>query len=285
MENENKPLAEGQKLAPPAKKQIIKPLKLSNLDDVYNFAKKLKKYITDNKLSVQIQGREYAYVDGWKFALVSFGLVPIVGSPERIDAGKLAYIFSRWVEFKNKYGKIEKVLKVYFAGTNSEVAEEIRKKQPPDHEMKVEYFAYRCECSLKNMATGEIVGSGYALCTNIESKKTGFDEYAVLSMSQTRAIGKASRNLIGFVMNHAGLESTPAEEMEPLVDPMMPPAGITEEEKKPADDFTDMKIEVGDCKSLEELEKIWNKYPENHSNQIFQQIIRSRKLQISNIKK
>ena len=39
------------------------------------------------------------------------------------------------------------------------------------------------------------------------------DEYAILSMAQTRAIGKAFRNLIGWVIKMAGYESTPAEEM------------------------------------------------------------------------
>lgn len=272
-------------LAPPAKKTVQKPLKLNNLEDVYSFAKKLRKYITDNRLSMTIQGNEYAYVDGWKFALISFGLVPLVGTPERIDAGKLAYIFYKRQEFI-KQGRKESKLVPYFAGTNSQLAEEIRKKNPPDAETVVEYFSYRCDCQLKNMATGEIVGSGFALCTNIETKKTGFDEYAVMSMAQTRAIGKAARNLIGFVMKHAGLDSTPAEEMEPLVDQMMPPTGEeVKPEAKPAEDFTDMRIAAGDCKDLKELEDLWNKYPEHQKNNIFAQIIKARKVAIVTSKK
>lgn len=58
------------------------------------------------------------------------------------------------------------------------------------------------------------VGRGFALCSKEEDKKKSFDEYAVLSMAQTRAIGKAYRNLIGWVMKLAGYEPTPAEEME-----------------------------------------------------------------------
>jgi hypothetical protein len=45
------------------------------------------------------------------------------------------------------------------------------------------------------------------------SKEKGFDEYAILSMAQTRAIGKTYRNVIGFVMKTAGYEARPAEEM------------------------------------------------------------------------
>src|ERR1035437_550392 len=61
---------------------------------------------------------------------------------------------------------------------------------------------------------GKIVASGIAVCSNKENKKKTFDEYAVLSMAQTRAIGKAYRNLIGWVMKLAGYEGTPSEEMK-----------------------------------------------------------------------
>lgn len=60
----------------------------------------------------------------------------------------------------------------------------------------------------------EVVGRGVALCSSKESKKKSFDEYAILSMAQTRAIGKAYRNKLGWVMKMAGYEGTPAEEMK-----------------------------------------------------------------------
>ena len=60
---------------------------------------------------------------------------------------------------------------------------------------------------------GEIVGAGGAICSNKERGKTAFEEYAVASMAQTRATGKAYRLLIGWVMKSAGYEATPAEEM------------------------------------------------------------------------
>ena len=59
----------------------------------------------------------------------------------------------------------------------------------------------------------KIVGAGFALCSNKEKIKKEFDEYAIMSMAQTRAIGKAYRNKIGWVMKLAGYESTPAEEV------------------------------------------------------------------------
>lgn len=87
-------------------------------------------------------------------------------------------------------------------------------------------YRYRAEVSLKDK-TGATVGYGVAICTNKEAGKKGFDEYAVASMAQTRAVGKAFRLKIGWLLKVAGYETTPAEEMtvdgeavEKPVDPM-----------------------------------------------------------------
>jgi hypothetical protein len=61
---------------------------------------------------------------------------------------------------------------------------------------------------------GRVVSTGFALCSAEEGKKKDFDEYAILSMAQTRAIGKAYRNLIGWIVKLAGYEPTPAEEIK-----------------------------------------------------------------------
>jgi hypothetical protein len=71
------------------------------------------------------------------------------------------------------------------------------------------------QVEIVNSKTKEVLSSGFAICSKEENKKANFDEYAILSMAQTRAIGKAYRNLIGWVMKLAGYESTPAEEMKP----------------------------------------------------------------------
>lgn len=76
---------------------------------------------------------------------------------------------------------------------------------------------WKAEVEIVN-AEGRVMGTGFALCSNKESKKTKFDEYAILSMAQTRAIGKAYRNLVGWVMKLAGYESTPKEEMTKMGD-------------------------------------------------------------------
>lgn len=74
-------------------------------------------------------------------------------------------------------------------------------------------YKYRAEVSLRDK-DGNKVGSGVAICTNKEAGKTNFDEYAVASMAQTRAVGKAYRMKIGWLLKVAGYETTPAEEMD-----------------------------------------------------------------------
>lgn len=72
---------------------------------------------------------------------------------------------------------------------------------------------YRAEVELRNVA-GDVVGFGMAICSDKESGKKGKDEYVIASMAQTRAIGKAYRNKLAFLMKMAGYEPTPSEEIE-----------------------------------------------------------------------
>jgi len=74
-------------------------------------------------------------------------------------------------------------------------------------------YKWKAEVEIVSAKTNQVVSTGFALCSNKENKKKSFDEYAVLSMAQTRAIGKAYRNIVGWVMKLAGYEGTPTEEM------------------------------------------------------------------------
>lgn len=119
----------------------------------------LTKFIKENKLSVNIQGHDYAMVEGWQFAGGLMGLFPQITEVKEIAPMK-------WM----------------------------------------------AKAEIINVKTDKIVGVGYAICSKDEMKKKSFDEYAILSMAQTRAIGKAFRNYIGWVIKMAGYEGTPAEE-------------------------------------------------------------------------
>lgn len=79
------------------------------------------------------------------------------------------------------------------------------------------FYKYRAEVSLRDKE-GNKVGYGVAICTNKEAGKHNFDEYAVCSMAQTRAIGKAYRMRIGWLLKVAGYETTPAEEMDAVME-------------------------------------------------------------------
>lgn len=72
---------------------------------------------------------------------------------------------------------------------------------------------YRSICEVRHAQTGMVVSQGFAVCSNKESKKRSFDEYAVASMAQTRAIGKAYRNILAWLVRASGFETTPADEV------------------------------------------------------------------------
>jgi len=176
---------------------------------VMQFGHKLKWYIQKNKLSVNIQGKEYAMVDGWKFAGMNFGIVPMCEKPIRMHSHKEAlYVHKK--NQKDRYGK--QIQTISLLTTDKQLHDE--NKHDAEAIFTRNYYAYECVCKLVSIQTGKEIGFGAAICTNAETKKAEFDEYAIASMAQTRAIGKAFRNLIGYVMNAAGYEATPAEEME-----------------------------------------------------------------------
>ncbi|GAA4362237.1 hypothetical protein GCM10023185_29990 [Hymenobacter saemangeumensis] len=78
-----------------------------------------------------------------------------------------------------------------------------------DQELK-----YQAKVTLWDMRSQHTVGAGFAVCSNKESGKKFYQEFAIMSMAQTRAIGKAYRNILAWIIRAAGYEPTPAEEMD-----------------------------------------------------------------------
>lgn len=72
--------------------------------------------------------------------------------------------------------------------------------------------AYEARVNLTTLE-GRVVGSGEAICSSKERNWSGRDEFAIKSMAQTRATGKAARIGFSWIMKLAGYEPTPAEEM------------------------------------------------------------------------
>jgi hypothetical protein len=171
----------------------------------------LRAHIKKHKLSTLIQDKEYPFCDAWKYAGRQVGLVPVVHEPVKLsEKGDVAFL--GYKKRKNSRGQ------------EYESIEYISSLEPPKDDSnysridKIPLYAYKCSVDLKILSTGEIIPCGYAMCTNMEKKKVTFDEYAICSMAQTRAIAKAFRNIIGDIMYEAGLEPTPAEEMDEKMD-------------------------------------------------------------------
>ena len=146
------------------KKVKVESFDIARSDETLDLAKDLAKFIKDNKLTTNVQGKEFVNVEGWQYAGSRLGIVPIV----------------------------EHVINV-----SSET------------ELK-----YQAKVTLWDLRHGVTVGAGFAVCSNKESGKKFFQEFAIMSMAQTRAIGKAYRNILAWIIRAAGYEPTPAEEMD-----------------------------------------------------------------------
>ncbi len=123
---------------------------------------------------------------------------------------------------------------------------------------------YLATCEVRNINTGAVVATGIALCSNAEKTKRYFDEYAILSMAQTRAIGKAYRNLLAWLMKAAGFEATPAEEMDFAVEepkkPAKPVQEVVAEIVEEAPSKEEIMFEIAKCTKLKQLTDLYYGY-------------------------
>ena len=123
---------------------------------------------------------------------------------------------------------------------------------------------YMAKCEVRNINTGQLVATGVALCSNFEHSKKRFDEYAILSMAQTRAIGKAYRNLLAWLMKAAGFEATPAEEMDFAVPeaPKKPSKPVVEVMAEMVEDDEEIdvdtiKMDIAQCSRVKDLTDLY----------------------------
>ncbi len=155
--------------APKTTKEVTKKVRvesydISRSDETLDLAKDLAKFIKDNKLTTNVQGKEFVNVEGWQYAGSRLGIVPIVDHVINVST---------------------------------------------DSELK-----YQAKVTLFDLRSQHTVGAGFAVCSNKEAGKKFYQEFAIMSMAQTRAIGKAYRNCLAWIIRAAGYEPTPAEEMD-----------------------------------------------------------------------
>lgn len=252
---------------------------LSNPQEVADFAKVLASFVKDNGLTQEIQGKHYVLVDGWKFAGMNFGLTCIPQKPVQMGQGNLFVVKEK--RFKKKGNQWEEYPGV---AVITELDAEVERYKTEDAQLdKPKYistsiipkYEYECEANLVRMSDDKVVNYGYAIASNVEREKVSFDKYAVASMAQTRAIAKAYRNAIGFLMKAAGFEDTPAEEMTEAIVANNPskeetPESLPSEISNKIAEFTDFQLLMN--WATEEKECI-----PYHSNKIFRSQVTAKK--------
>lgn len=129
---------------------------------------------------------------------------------------QVATILQSFVKEKNLCSNIKgkmypQVEAWQFAGSQLGLYPELMTVEDLTTDKEIKYSAW---VEIKRMSDGKTMAKGYAICSNREASKRQFDEYAICSMAQTRAEGKAFRMLLSWLMKAAGFEATPAEEMD-----------------------------------------------------------------------
>lgn len=129
-----------------------------------------------------------------------------------------------------------------------------------------------------HIATDTVIATAEAVCTKSEPGRGGHNYNQIGSMAQTRAGSKAYRNAIGYIVELAGLPSTPAEEMEGIKIPktrrQRPPVDEPAEEHPVQDiveeDTIEAEAQVKDSIPMETPPQ--NDYTDLTGNEIVDQI-------------
>lgn len=193
-----------------------------NIAQVSAFSLTLKAHIDKNNLAIDIDGKRYPLVDGYKFAAVNFGLKAICDEPvpQHDKKDTIIQMYTPVQKKNRKTGESYTALELVYAGPqeNKEAIDYIRTSpgMKITKELYRPYYSYKCNCNVFRVGSGEKMSFGQGMCNNLEDNRLGSPEFSINSMSQTRAVGRALKNQLGFVMTMAGFEATNAEDMSGL---------------------------------------------------------------------
>jgi hypothetical protein len=152
----------------------------NKIDVATTMAGVLERVVTEQKLFSVIQGNKHVSIDGWTTLGTTCGLHSETISTEPFAIG---YEFFEYA-FGNK------------------------------GEMKTQrLLCFKAIVEIRDKA-GNLHARSEAIATNDEKGKRDMAPFSLISLAQTRAISKAYRNCLGWVMSLAGFDSTPTEEME-----------------------------------------------------------------------
>jgi len=146
----------------------------------------------------------------------------LIGLPKSFDlaapsqALQVAEILQKFVKEKNLTanikGKQYPLVEAWcFAGSQLGLYPLLIEVKDISNGNELKYWAI---VEVRRISDDKTMSRGIAVCSNKEASKRSFDEYAICSMAQTRAEGKAFRMLLSWIMKAAGFEATPAEEMD-----------------------------------------------------------------------
>lgn len=176
-------------------------------------ANALKDVVERQKLYATIQTKKYVMVEGWNTLGALMGVFPEVISVEKLPS-KTVKLFQVEVT-KSKKNYNTNTWENYTILTLVQPAlfnpNDVKTKKIA--EVDFEEIAYKATVMLKRAGDGQKVSQAEAFCSNLEESKYKNDEYAINSMAQTRATGKAFRIAFSWIMAMAGYEATPAEEI------------------------------------------------------------------------
>lgn len=92
---------------------------------------------------------------------------------------------------------------------------------------------------------GVVVGAGDGMCSRAESSWKSRDDFALRAMAQTRAVSRALRGVLAFIIVLAGYEATPAEEMVHDAPPSQPARNAPAPKPPTLADFVELHAQAG----------------------------------------
>ncbi len=174
----------------------------------------IKDVIRSRGLYSNIQGRDYVTVEGWSMTGAMIGVFPRTREIRVIEEGHLDALT---VQRKRRGGQ----------GTYE--------VHHPEFDGVITY-----EASVDLVTRdGGVVGGAVALCSRREEQWRDREDNQIASMAQTRAIAKAYRMTLGFVMPMAGYAATPAEEMTEAAVAQEPQSQVEPEGRRPSSPVAD----------------------------------------------